>query len=144
MGSLASQEVTGGSARPSSEQTDRVVLPRSGPDYQEHPLRRLGRPYVGKELKWASRPEPYGAAAGALTDEGALPSLEATPGELHEGSALLTVFWRDVKWTRGGDWIGMWPANVDLSLFHAPIKFKFCAQEGDPPSSGNVTFRLIN
>lgn len=83
-----------------------------------------------------------------------LPSLWATPDRLGEDAGdIVTVFWSNVTWTKAGDWIGMFAKDVDLSLFHAPIKFKFASQHGDqpvgdnnelPPPSGNQSFRVLN
>lgn len=127
------------------------------PDAEEHPFRRLGKPYVGRELKWQHEhpdyPRHLTEANGGDQLGAPLPSLWATPDQLGEGTGdIVTVFWRNVTWGKAGDWIGMFAKDVDLSLFHAPIKFKFASQHGDqpgnenelPPPSGNQSFRVLN
>ena len=58
--------------------------------------------------------------------EGGNPVLK-TDVELIEAnlSANVKVSYSGIEFTHSSDWIGMWPSETDLSIFSAPIKFKY-------------------
>merc|ERR1711871_1053042 len=41
----------------------------------------------------------------------------------------VTVSWENVVFGRSSDWIGMWPESANLTLFSAPIKFKYIMKD---------------
>eukprot|EP00940_MAST-03C_sp_MAST-3C-sp2_P000972 g972.t1 len=63
--------------------------------------------------------------------EGGDPKLHVNATIIEGGlDGIVNVSWTGIEFTSSSDWIGMWPAGTDLSIFSAPIKFKYVM--GDP------------